>query len=259
MKATDQNIAEYIHINGFCTNETLAKQFNVSEMTIRRSLARLEEQGMITRVRSGALSSSKFYGGLSRELITNIQKEKTEKYAIADHAVQLIQGASTIFLDAGSSTYYLARKIPDNLRITVITHSLDIIEALQQKPRLRIICPGGELDTTLNIFTGHLTENALRSMGADISFMGAGSLDISRGTEEATINQIPLKSIMTKNASRSFLLLDSTKFGHRSYFTGIPIEEISHIITTDAADKSVISQFRARGITMDIAETGQYQ
>ncbi len=251
MKADDRDIAEYVELNGFCSNEDLVQHFDVSEMTIRRCLDRLETAGRVTRVRAGAIPGTR-QRGYGRGLVDNLFREKEQKIAIARNALTLLRGKRTVFLDTGSTCFHLAHLIPDTTELTVITHSLDIVAALRRKRNIRVICPGGELDNTLNVFAGPHAERLLATFSADASFLGVGALDVESGTQENVIVQIPIKTIMNRNATESYLLADSTKFGRRSYFDGIPITELKTIVTTSLTDPAHLDALEAKGLRVEV-------
>jgi DeoR/GlpR family transcriptional regulator of sugar metabolism len=253
MKAPEIEVAEYIELCGFCPNNDIAKRFNVSEMTVRRCLDRLEDLGRVRRVRSGAVSV-KHTRSHARGLTDNLFRQREQKQAIASHAAALIREGQTIFLDTGSTCYYLAQEIMENAGITVITYSLDIVSALRGKPGIRVICPGGEYDATLNIFAGPHAETLLGSFKADLAFLGVGAIDPETGTQENTIIQTPLKAIMNANARHSYVLADSTKFGHRSYFDSIPISQIRHVITSTALEQRYTVILQEKGIQVETVE-----
>lgn len=251
MKLPEKDVSEFVDLHGFASTEELAERFSVSEMTVRRCLLRLEDQGQIMRVRAGAIPGrqARTHG---RGFVDNLYRARNEKQQIALRAVEIIRGARTVFLDTGSTCYFVARLIPENVGLTVITHSLDVVAALRDKAGVRVVCPGGELDSNLNVFAGPHAERIIESFTADFSLLGTGALDIKMGTQENTLVQIPIKSIMNKNSARSFLLLDSSKFGRRSYFSGIPIDNITDIITTERTENRYIQDLRSIDITVDV-------
>jgi len=247
MSLKDTEVAEYVELHGFASTDQIAKRFSVSEMTIRRALQRLEENRRLIRVRSGAVPGRSIHT-YGRGFVTNMYLHRDEKQEIARFAVGLVSGCRTLFLDTGSTCYLVAKMLPENSGITVITYSLDIVSALRSKPGVRVVCPGGELDSTLNVFAGPHAEQILESFTADVSLLGAGAVDNRMGTQEDVLVQIPIKKIMNRNSTRSYLLVDSGKLGRRSYFSSIPVDQIAHIITSEKADMKFVEHVRQAGV-----------
>jgi DeoR/GlpR family transcriptional regulator of sugar metabolism len=244
------SIVDFIEMSGgFASVKTLADEMSVSEMTIRRYLLILEKRGSIARVSAGAVRQHNLREG-DDDLIVALRHFEKEKRAIAAYAATLVENRQLIFLDTGSTCYHVATNLPMDCRLTVITYSLDIVSALRHRRDIRVICPGGELDSTLNVFAGPHAEQTLSSFTADLALLGAGGIDPGLGTQENTLVQIPLKRIMSRNSNNSYLLLDSSKLGHRSYFSGTPVSEIRNIITTTAADSVQLSYLKAAGIAV---------
>jgi DeoR/GlpR family transcriptional regulator of sugar metabolism len=243
-----RSILDYMEMSGgFASVKTLADEMGVSEMTIRRYLAKLEGNGSVARVSSGAVRTHQLREG-DQDFKAALQHYEQEKRAIASHAVSLLNKRQIIFLDTGSTCYYVARYLPEDASITVITYSLDIVSALRNRKGIRVINPGGELDSTLNVLAGPQAEQVLSSFNADIAFLGVGGIDPRLGTQENTLVQIPLKRTMARNSTHSYVLADSSKLGHRSYFTGTPLTELREVITTTAADPKQVQMVRDAGV-----------
>ena len=243
-------ILDYLEMTGgFASVKTLADEMDVSEMTIRRYLVKLEENGSIARVSSGAIRTHQLREG-DQDFHASLRHYEREKRAIANHAVSLLSNRHIIFLDTGSTCYYVARYLPEDTSITVITYSLDIVSALRNRKGIRVICPGGELDNTLNVLAGPQAEQVLSSFNADIAFLCVGGIDPRLGTQENTLVQIPLKRTMARNSTENYLLADSSNLGHRSYFTGTPLNELKEVITTTAADPKQIQLLRDGGLAV---------
>lgn len=253
MKTSYEEILEYIEIAGFASLNELSEQLGVSEMTVRRHLARLEEQGSVARIRAGAVRTNHVQGA-DQAFSQKLWKYREEKMAIARHAASLLSYGQTVFVDTGSTCFYLARSFPIDKQLTVITHSLIIVNALRGNPGVRVICPGGELDSALHVFAGPHAERLLDSFTADIAFVATDGIDLARGTQEDNLVQIPLKSTMNRNARESYLLADSSKLSFRSYFTGTPLSDLAHVITTSKANAEHVVALRDAGIEVTVVE-----
>ena len=99
-----------------CTE--LASQMNVSEHTIRRDLHELSKEGICKKVYGGAVLQLPDAGSFfSRE-----QKISAEKNTIAQKAAALVMPGGCIFIDAGTTNLALAKALPADLRVTVVTN-----------------------------------------------------------------------------------------------------------------------------------------
>lgn len=250
-------ILDYVEMSGgFASVKALADHMGTSEMTIRRYLTQLEERGSVARVSAGAVRTHHIREGDS-ELTAALRKYEAQKRAIARFAVSLISARQTIFMDTGSTCYYAAKYLPEENNLTVITYSLDIVSALRNRRGIRVICPGGELDSTLNVFAGPHAEEVLSSFTADIALLGVGGIVPELGTQENTLVQIPLKRVMNRNSRQSYVLADSSKLGHRSYFTGTPTRELHDIVTTTEAAPAHIDRLEDVGVRVHVVPANE--
>jgi DeoR/GlpR family transcriptional regulator of sugar metabolism len=131
-------ILESVVSEGFCSVGELASSLDVSEMTVRRDIARLEQEGRLRRVHGGittlpreALSPSAF-GDRAADM-------QLPKQWIAQEAIRLLEHGATVGLDAGTTTYEIALILPELLNLTVATHSLAALNAFVSRKGVRVI------------------------------------------------------------------------------------------------------------------------
>jgi DeoR/GlpR family transcriptional regulator of sugar metabolism len=253
MRDREDQILSHLRANGFSTPEQLAKLLNVSSITIRRDLVDLEKMGQLRRVHGGAIPKESF---TAQHIKFRLSRQAAEKRAIAAHAVKLIQPGETLFLDAGSSCYFLAELLPENCQLVVISHSLDTLNALTGKQGIRIISLGGEFNAEVNAFLGPITEQQLETIHVDRAFLGTSGLDPELGSVNDTVEQSRIKTLMCKNSRDRYILADSSKFGIRAFYRTFPTNLISNVITDRAVDVAHIRALKAKSIRVHIAGKG---
>src|SRR5512143_4009889 len=99
-------ILERVRQDGGVRVADLVEQLGVSDMTIRRDLGLLHEQGLIEKVHGGAAAipnSALFEPGFRAKS----SLMEAEKAAIADAAVALVEPGTAIGISAGTTTYAL--------------------------------------------------------------------------------------------------------------------------------------------------------
>ena len=120
--------------------QVLTERLNVSEVTIRKDLTILEEMGSVIRTHGGAkLAEDRT---LLRNLRARMQEHQTEKRAVADRAKEFINEGDTIYIDSGSTCYYLAEGIR-GMTLRVLTNSIDIMTVLADDPAVSLFGIGG--------------------------------------------------------------------------------------------------------------------
>ncbi|HHX77338.1 MAG TPA: DeoR/GlpR transcriptional regulator, partial [Firmicutes bacterium] len=135
----------------------LSKKCGVTEETIRRDLERLEQSNLLVRTHGGAIA---IQSGAEMSFDFRNQQNVREKQQIARKAASTLSRGDTIFLDASTTSLYLAQEISNKTDLTVITNSARIVFELSNKPHITVISTGGILRSTSLSFVGPLTNEA---------------------------------------------------------------------------------------------------
>ena len=157
-----EEIAELLDKRGKLTLEQLDEHFpNVSQMTIRRDLLQLEQEGRVIRVRGGAMSVKEVQKVSGESYTRKIASQTDEKITIAQKAASLVEentsifmdGGTTalyleenssIFMDGGTTALYLAKELPD-IDIHVFTNGLAVAIELAKKKNMKVTMLGGQV------------------------------------------------------------------------------------------------------------------
>jgi len=246
-----KKILNLLDENGSIQVSELIDLFNVSDMTIRRDLILLERKGLLRRVHGGAvLNRGRSYEPpfLSR---TSSFLEQKEMIGLA--AAQLIQVGESIMLDVGTTTLEVARAIPQNLNLTIITPSMQIASLLVDHPSVRVILTGGILRPGELSLVGHLAEQAVRDFFVDKLFLGAAGVDLESGLTEFNLEDTLVKQAMLDRAKEVILVVDSTKFSKVAFTAIAPITVVHHIITDREVPDKIAQQIEKMGIKLTLA------
>lgn len=206
--------------------------FGVTEETVRRDLEQLEQEGHLRRVYGGAISTRS--SGYELPFTSRERRNLAEKQRIAQAAVRLIQERDTILLDASTTALQLARILPDNLGLTVITNSIKVAGELALRPGITVISTGGVARANALSLVGPLAERAVADYHADKVLMSCKGLDPRAGVTDSNEAEVELKKRMVAVASRVILLADHTKFGQVALKTVCPVSAV-HVLVTDRA------------------------
>jgi DeoR family transcriptional regulator of aga operon len=209
----------------------LSERFKVSEVTIRNDLEQLERKNVLIRARGGAI---KFEGNMAREreLSDKDKLHYEEKSRIGKKAASLIKSGDTIIIDSGTTTMEVARNIPDNSEITVISNALNIVNQLTSRQGINLIMLGGYFRKTSHSLVGFLAEKNLQNFFVDKVFLGVDGFDVQYGAFTPNLEEAHLNQIMIKNAKEVILVADSSKFARKSLAFICEVKMI-HVIVTD--------------------------
>ncbi len=244
-------ILESVVSEGFCSVGELATSLDVSEMTVRRDIARLEQEGRLRRVHGGittlpreALSPSAF-GDRAADM-------RMPKQWIAQEASRLLEYGATVGLDAGTTTYEIALILPELLNLTVATHSLPALNAFVSRKGVRVIGLGGQLQPVTQDFVGLATEAAIAELNLSILFLaGRGITD--RGLFCGNDHEALVKRKLLEVADRVVLVADSSKFRSAAMVRVCPLDDIDCMVTDDGIQDEDASMLAAHGVELIVA------
>lgn len=217
----------------------------VTEETIRRDLEKLEAQGKLARIHGGAISIKDVDEDLphfQREVIN-----KKEKMSVAKEAVKYIEENDIIFLDASSTTLYLARFIP-NINLTVLTNSIQICSELAKNSNIHVICTGGALYPNSMSFVGPLTIQTLESYYVNKLFFSCKGIHEEWGISDSNELQALVKRKIIQMAEKKYLLLDHTKVDKKAFANIDAVDAIDVIIIDSNATDEMIAGFEKQEI-----------
>ncbi|TWU30249.1 DeoR/GlpR family DNA-binding transcription regulator [Bythopirellula polymerisocia] len=227
----------------------LAERFRVAEETIRRDLDKLSEEGHLARTHGGALSvrSERF------DLPAAVRKssQAAEKRRIAQQALIHIEPHDVVALDASTTVLEMVCLMPD-MPLTVITYSLDVVRLLVDRPQIKVISTGGELDPTSVCLVGPIAEETIRRFSINKLFCSAKGIDLERGYSEASTAHASIKKLLMQQADQVYLLADHSKFGVRSMTYSGKLDCANVVVTDDATDTRYLDALTKAGVETEV-------
>lgn len=189
----------------------LAKTFDVTTMTIRRDLALLEKQGIITCSYGGAFLNE----GVSNEPSFELKNSQSldSKISIGYCASKYVNDGETIYLDCGTTIYNMARYLT-NKKITIITNSWPLIELFKDNNKIELILAPGKFNKTSNGAISNITINFLNNIHVDKAFIATHGFDINRGPCNPSEIDNGIKQTALKVSEVSYLLFDHSKLNN---------------------------------------------
>ncbi len=230
----------------------LAERYDVTTETVRRDLSALEDLHLIRRVHGGAVPADALTlleAGLPDRNVARIE----QKQRIASAAVDLLPRAdSTVILDAGSTTMRLARLLPSNLRMSVITHAVPIAAQLAGLPQIELHVLPGRVRRHTHAAVGPETVEALEQVRADLAFVGTNGLTAEHGLSTPDRTEAAVKRAIIERARRTVVLADSSKIGVERTIKFAELSDIDALVTDKeitASDRRAIEKTGVEVIT----------
>ncbi|MBO9696284.1 MAG: DeoR/GlpR transcriptional regulator [Sphingopyxis sp.] len=254
----ERMILDSLGESGFVSFRDLESRVAASPATIRRDLDRLEEAGVITRVRGGAKrvgsggAPTASEDGLSGvPFHENIGLNRAAKEAIGRAAAQFCIPGEGVMIDGGSTTLQMCPHL-DGLSLQVLTNSLHIVSALLPQPTTRILVPSGQVFREQNIVLSAAGDDGMPRFHAPKLFMGAASMGPA-GLMQADVILVAAERRLIERADEIIVLVDSSKFSGPSGNVVCSLDEIDIVVTDSAIDPRHIAMMEAAGIRVVIA------
>ncbi|MBN1344966.1 MAG: DeoR/GlpR transcriptional regulator [Phycisphaerae bacterium] len=244
-----QRLIRRIAERGFVDLPTLAKEFGVSESTIRRDLAQLDEEGLVKRTHGGAVFISDRFSALNFAARESTALE--EKRAIGRRAAELIRDDEIVLINGGTTTHEVARALVGR-PMRVVTNSLPIANTLGTAPEIELTVVGGYLYPRTGVTMGPLARKALESLHVNKMVMGcAGVTD--EGYFNANALMVEIEQQMMECADEVVLVVDSSKFGRAALARICELDVMDHVICDDKLGAEWQDRLRSAGVELLIA------
>jgi len=229
---------------------TLAKYFDCTTMTIRRDLALLEKQGVVTCYYGGAILNE----GASSEPSFQLKNSQSldAKIAIGYWASKQVNDGDTIYLDCGTTIYTMSRFLT-NKKISVITNSWSVVEVLKNSPKIEIILAPGIYNRTSNGAVSAATVNFLKQHHVNKAFLSCQGFDINLGPSNPNEMDVEIKNTALAISDKTYLLVDHTKFKVNCTFYQSSLNEYFAIVCDEGLSKKDEQEFKNKKLPLVIA------
>jgi DeoR/GlpR family transcriptional regulator of sugar metabolism len=248
-------ILERVREDGGVRVSDLVRDLDVSDMTIRRDLEGLHERGLVEKVHGGATAiagSALFEPGFAAKSAL----QEVEKEAIADAAARLIEPGTAIAISAGTTTYAIARRLVDVVRLTVVTNSPRIADVLHEAGRSdqTIILTGG-VRTPSDALVGPFAVAALRNVHVDLALLGVHGMDPDSGFTSPNLNEAETDRALVASARRLVVVADHTKWGIVGLSTIAPLDQADVLVTDNRISAEARELLASRVRELIVAES----
>ncbi|KFG91041.1 DeoR family transcriptional regulator [Sphingobium herbicidovorans NBRC 16415] len=260
MHATERErlIIEAMGPSGFVSYRDLESRLAASPATIRRDLTRLEEEGVIHRVRGGAKLTER-HGGKPENAARlagtpfsqSITEHLAQKQAIGRAGAQLCQHGEGIMIDGGTTTLQMCPHI-GGLDLSVLTNSLHIANALLPQAGTQILLPSGTLFREQNIILAPAGEESMPRFHAPKLFMGAAAVG-PQGVMQQDVILVAAERRLIDRAEQVILLVDSSKFNSSSGAIVCGLDEVDIVVTDDGVQPPALAMLEKAGTKVIVA------
>ena len=222
-----EKIVEILREKKSCSVSELARLLCFSEATVRRDLNALDRAMKVRKTFGGAVIREHY----SAEVPMDIRSRENAavKDMLGRTAAELIEDHMTVFLDASTTVECVLPYISHRTGLTIVTNHPDIPSRLMGTD-VAVYSTGGRFLHHSNAYVGEFARNMIRGINADLMLFSARGLSLD-GKLTVSSTEEDIHRAMIENASRTCLLIDSSKVGKRFPFTFASLSEIDVVVT----------------------------
>lgn len=246
-----QHILQDLTEHGVGTIAQLSEKYSVSEMTIRRDLKLLEDQGYIRRTFGGAVNVEGLEPRYSAKQSVHIEaKQQIARYA-AEH---FVNDNDVIILEGGTTITMMVPYLSAYHNLTIVTNGLfTLCELRTLLPKHTIISTGGILRDISFTLVGPTTEAFFGQFHSNRAFLSATGWDARAGFSDPNMLETSVKRAMLRSAETAVLLLDSSKIGTKSLSTFIEAGSPAILITDNRISEAQLDLLHASKLDVRVA------
>ena len=227
----------------------LAEMLDVSQVTIRKDLDYLEEEGLLSREHGYALIKN------ANDINTRLTINYETKLKIANKAAEMVSNGETVMLESGSTCALMAEQLAKLKKdVTIITNSAYIAIRIRDLPVRKVILLGGEYQKEYQGMVGPLVRKCAREFFVDKFFVGTDGFIPEAGFTCDDLMRVETMKYMADSANRMIILADSSKFSQKGVVIQSTFDEIDTICTDSGISEETVAILNKRNILVKIAE-----
>jgi DeoR/GlpR family transcriptional regulator of sugar metabolism len=242
--------------SGFISVAKAAVELGVSQMTIRRDLARLENQNVVIRTHGGAIAKDGRRGqamDLEEPVFeARARRNADAKSAIAKAAARILQPRQTVGLDVGSTALQLAHHLQDGDELKIFTNNLRAAMILSDNAH-QVYIPGGQVRAKENSVFGSICAEQLRNFWLDHVFIGVSGIT-EDGCFDYSLEDTEIKRVYIERASNVVILCDSSKFDRMSLVQICELKDIDMLVTEAPPPPALAGILARAGVKLVVVE-----
>lgn len=196
--------------------QALAQELQVTEETVRRNLKTLAKKGVVDKVHGGvSLSDQEDDGDFKQRL--GLRPDTKKK--IAKCAASMISNGSSLFLDIGSTTSFIADALRDHGNLLVITNSVSVAYKLATRNNNRVFMAGGELRSQDGGAFNSQAREFANNFKTDFAVLSAAGINSENGFMLFDLEEAEYSRAIIANSKTRIVAADSSKFGRSAPIT----------------------------------------
>jgi DeoR family galactitol utilization operon repressor len=242
LSTREEQIVELLKEGGEISVTALSEKLDVSSVTIRSDLKSLSAKGIIVRTRGAAMSA--YHPLLAEKQSSNV----VVKEAIAKVAASMIQDGDRIMITNGTTSALIGKYLLGKRDVQIVSNSTLLTPYARMNPNISLTMVGGEFRPSAEALVGPEAIKQLKEYHVPITFAGTDGFTLEHGLTTHLMENAEIVRQMCRQATKSVLVADSSKFGKQGFVRIFPLSEIDVLITDKGLPLSAITAIEEMGI-----------
>lgn len=248
------SIIEFIYKNKNVTLDQICDDFNISKSTVRRDLSEILKDTNLKKTYGGITlknkwGNKKYLTSFSERNIENADK----KLAISKKAANIVEDNDIIFIDSGTTTFYMVDYLGNVNNLTILTNNLEVIFRAVKYKNINLISLSGTLSRETLSFVGTTSISTIKNFNISKAFMATTGFSIMNGVTNSSPLESDIKRTVISKSNKIILLADSSKFNSVSLMTYCNLEDIDILVTDKMPDKNISDYLYNNKISIEIS------
>lgn len=225
---------------GTAQASSISQLLQVSLVTVRKDLQRMEDEGLLCRTHGGAAI---------REIQVPQDSRTASMDRIAQAAAEQIKAGDCVIMNAGNTTLLTARKLLGRKNLTIITNSIAIARELVQQTGIKLIFLGGEVNAEAVFTYGWDAVTQLEQYKANKLILSVSGLSCDSGLTTRHMEAADLLRKMIARTETVIAVADDTKIGFESFCHIGDLNAVDQLITNSVfTTEQELEKIQALGI-----------
>lgn len=224
------------------TVATISARLGVSEVTVRNDLNALADQGLIYRMRGGALPA------FHPEILERQRRMTREKERIAEAAAACIRDGDKVMISAGTTASLIPKFLLGRRDVHIVTNSTLLMPHVRINPSLHVTFVGGEFRASAEAMIGPVALRAIEQFHVRAAFIGADGFSATDGVTAHLVDVAEVVRKMAEQATETILVADSGKYGKAGFAHILPLQKIHTVITDGGIAKGARAECADLGV-----------
>lgn len=240
-------ILDLLRERSLLSTTEIMETFNISPATARRDINKLNEKGLLRKVRNGA---EYLHTNGKKFTQTKPVNNADEKRRIAEAAAKLCENGQSVVLTCGSTMLLLADSLCGR-NVQIITNYLPLANFLIEHNHDDVVIMGGQYNKNKAV-TLSLNSSNEPAYAANIMFTSGKGMTTEGLYKTDMIIANSEQHILSK-VSKLVALVDSSKLGRQVGMLFTELKNIDVLVTGKEADPDIIQALKAQGLDVILA------